>query len=209
MTLANRGDLVDAISSYLWDRDDILVQIPTFIKLAEAEMNRRLSVRKKFLRVTLTVDAEYVDLPDDYGGIIALELNTDPPVQPRMMTPDGLMQERAGQGTTTGKPYAVAIVGDQLRFFYAPDDSHTAELQYYQGLTALVADADTNWILDKHPDAYLYGALVHSAPWLRDDERLSPFGTLFTAIMEDIVTQSQLEELGPAMQMMPSTVAVE
>jgi hypothetical protein len=36
-----------------------------------------------------------------------------------------------------------------------------------------VTDSDTNWLLTQHPDLYLYAALVESAPYLKDDERIA------------------------------------
>lgn len=41
-------------------------------------------------------------------------------------------------------------------------------------ITTLAAGADTgtNWLLTNYPDVYLFGALVESAPFVRDDDRL-------------------------------------
>jgi hypothetical protein len=32
---------------------------------------------------------------------------------------------------------------------------------------------DTNWLLDAHPDAYLFGSLVEASGFLHDDPRMS------------------------------------
>jgi hypothetical protein len=44
----------------------------------------------------------------------------------------------------------------------------------------------SNWILRDHPDAYLYGALLQAAPFLRDDERIAVWGGLFERAIDGI-----------------------
>ena len=36
-----------------------------------------------------------------------------------------------------------------------------------------------NWLLTASPSAYLYGSLVHSAPYLRDDERIALWDKMY------------------------------
>ena len=39
-------------------------------------------------------------------------------------------------------------------------------------IVPLSAGTDTNWLLTNYPDIYLYGSLIESAPYLRDDQRI-------------------------------------
>lgn len=71
----------------------------------------------------------------------------------------------------------------------ALDIEYRMELEYYAKIPKLgsanpfydPADPEgeepefifTNWLLDSFPDIYFYGALVHSAPYLRDDARIA------------------------------------
>jgi len=50
--------------------------------------------------------------------------------------------------------------------------------------------------LSKHPDAYLYGSLVHSAPYLKDDDRIGIWAGLFDAIIQDILLEDQRSSVG-------------
>jgi hypothetical protein len=201
MTIATCAELKAEIQSYLWDRADIAARIPTFVRLAEAQMNRRLATtRSKIARVTFAIDAEFKNVPADFGGVVAWELNVAPVVQLNPMRPDQLSNVRDGRTTLTGKPYAYAVIGTQFRFFFAPDRSYTSELQYWQKIPALVADGDTNWVLADHPDAYLYGSLLQSAPWLHEDERVPTWANAFSTIMSDIVEADKYEIDGPALQ---------
>jgi hypothetical protein len=60
-----------------------------------------------------------------------------------------------------------------------PNVIYTATLIYEPELTTLVDAADTNWALTEHPNVYLYGALKHSAPYLREDPRVELWARLY------------------------------
>jgi hypothetical protein len=52
-----------------------------------------------------------------------------------------------------------------------PDAEYEARLRYRRRIPALSASVATNWLLRKHPDAYLYGALSQALIYFRDDDR--------------------------------------
>ena len=68
----------------------------------------------------------------------------------------------------------------QTAFELAPTPNAvcTIEMVYRANLPPL-ATAGTNWLLTAAPDLYLYGALVESAPYLKEDARLQTWGQLF------------------------------
>ena len=39
----------------------------------------------------------------------------------------------------------------------------------------------TNWLLVRHPDIYFYGALLHSAPYFDDDQRIATWERFYGA----------------------------
>ncbi len=49
------------------------------------------------------------------------------------------------------------------------------------------APTSTNWVLDDHPDVYLYGALLETAPYLVDDARIPVWETLFEKRLSNIL----------------------
>ena len=60
----------------------------------------------------------------------------------------------------------------------------TLELEYFSRIPALGVDTGngivvTNWLSDLSPDVYLYGAAMHTAPFLQDDPRLATWGDLY------------------------------
>ena len=56
-----------------------------------------------------------------------------------------------------------------------PNFIRLAEAQFQRklvGVTTLGGAVTTNWLLTAHPDIYLYGTLLESAPYLKDDARV-------------------------------------
>jgi hypothetical protein len=91
----------------------------------------------------------------------------------------------------SGQPKYYTIVGTQIEVIATPDGSYTGELTYWGKITAL-SDANTsNWLLAYAPDLYLYGALVEATPYLKDDERLATWSTLYTNSLGDIEVADQ------------------
>ena len=50
----------------------------------------------------------------------------------------------------------------------------------------------TNALLQEAPDAYLYGSLIASAPFLVEDARLEVWGSLYRAAMEELKANERL-----------------
>ena len=71
--ITNYSTLQSTIADYL-NRQDLTAQIPTFIQLAEADMNTRLRCREMIVRATTTNDDEFVRLPLDFLESINLQL---------------------------------------------------------------------------------------------------------------------------------------
>ena len=70
----------------------------------------------------------------------------------------------------------------------APDSgsAYTGELTYYASIPALSAGNTSNWLLVDSPDIYLYGALLQSAPYLQDDQRLNIWAAIYQRLIEDL-----------------------
>jgi len=51
--------------------------------------------------------------------------------------------------------------------------------------------ATSNWLLSTAPDVYLYGALIHSAPYLAEDNRTAIFAQMYGAAVNQLTLQSE------------------
>ncbi len=75
-------------------------------------------------------------------------------------------------------------------------------MAYYKAIDSLSDDSDTNWLLTSHPDLYVYGALTHSAPYLKDDERIATWGALYKSALVGLQMESDRADYsGSVLQM--------
>lgn len=59
------------------------------------------------------------------------------------------------------------------------------DLVYIRDFVSIVSDPNgTNGILRLHPSVYLYGSLLHTAPWLQHDDRLPVWQSLYDAALK-------------------------
>ena len=82
-----------------------------------------------------------------------------------------------------------SIVGEAIEWVPAPvpptqTDGQpiqwpAAELAYYQRLNLGMDDTDTNKVLTTYPACYIFGSLIFSAPFLRDDSRVAVWQTAY------------------------------
>jgi len=185
MALDTYDNLKAEIAEWL-NRQDLTAKIPTFITLTETQIERTLRVRQMMARTSLTVDAQYEDLPADYLALHNAQLNTTPVQELQYVPLNELDKVRARYYNTTGRPRYYSIVGDQIEFAPAPDTSYDGEIVYYQKIDRLGDATQTNWLLEDYPDLYLFGALMNAAPYLEDDPRVAMWGQGMQNILEDI-----------------------
>lgn len=187
MALANYTDLQASVADFL-NRADLTNVIPDFITLTEADLNRSLRVREMSVRTRAPISEQYVKLPVDFLGMRNIELVTNPvtPLEYRNM--QNLDLYRASDAT--GKPVYYSITQNNIEFAPVPDAEYTLEIVYYQKIPAL-ADNATNWLLDTHPDVYLYGSLMQSAPYLQADERIGIWAGKYNQIKEQITASDE------------------
>jgi len=187
VALANYTDLKASVADFL-NRSDLTSVIPDFITMAEAEFNRTLRVREMSVRTQGPIDSQYVKLPDDFLGMRNIDLLTDPITPMTYKNLQNLDIHRVGDAT--GKPIYYSIVQNNIEFAPVPDGTYTIEIVYYQKVPTLSSNT-TNWLLDNHPDAYLYGTLQHSAPYLQSDERIGVWAGKYQQVIEQITTSDE------------------
>jgi hypothetical protein len=190
MAITNYGQLKTAVADWL-NRDDLTLVIPTFIDLAHAKLNRRLRVREMIQRSTASITDQFSNLPSDFLELRNIQLNVTIPKSLEYVTIEQMDQER-GLGNTAREPVYYTLMGSTIEVFPTPDQSYTLELAYYQDIPTLSADADTNWLLTKAPDVYLYGALLQAAPYLKDAEETG----LWLQAHDMVVAELEKEDLG-------------
>jgi hypothetical protein len=185
-TITNYTTLQSTIADYL-NRADLTAQIPTFIQMAEADMNTRLRTREMIVRAEATSSNEYVQLPSDW--VEAINLHIVDGKQPlRFVTLDEA--DRIIKQNIYTQVAAFSLMNGALELVPPPGSDVDIEMIYYGKIPALSAQQATNWLLTKAPDVYLYGSLLHAQPFLMDDQRMPVFATLYNSRIEALNEES-------------------
>ena len=177
MSITTYDELKSSIADFL-NRDDLTTVIPTFISLAEADMNRQVRHWRMEDRAVALLDARYTALPTDFIEALRVMI-TSPSIQRlELITNSELMDKRA-LTDVAATPRFYTITDGAFEVYPTPDQDYDLEIVYYERLNALSTSNATNWMLEYHPDAYLYGALSHAAPYLGEDQRVAVWASLY------------------------------
>ena len=190
MALDTFAGLKATIADYL-NRDDLTSVIPSFITIAEAKFNRKLRTRQMIKRANAQIETAFFAYPSDWLQAKEFQLNTNPIVRLQFVTEAYGDELKANRYVSIGQPAYYTITGTQLEFIPAPDSTYSAELTYYAKIPALSDSNTSNWLLAYAPDLYLYGALLEASPYLKDDERLAVWSSLYTNSLGDIEVADQ------------------
>jgi hypothetical protein len=186
MAITTYSELQAAIADWL-NRSDLTARIPDFITLAETRINRDLRAREQQVIATANVDTPFFALPGDFLEFKSFRI-TDTggnAFELMLATPEQISAALA-ESSVSNTPRFVTIIGDQFQLWPAPDQMYVGSLAYVRKVQALSDAAPTNWLLTDAPDVYLYGSLMSAGPFLRDNEALVTFKTLFDEAIEAI-----------------------
>lgn len=192
MAITNYSNLQTTIADFL-NRDDLTTAIPTFIQLAEAQMNREIRHYSMESRVQSVQDQgdQYMQIPSDWLETIRLILTGSGTSVVELISLSGMADKRAKTEDAAGTPVFYCHVDSQFELFPTPSESTNFELLYYQKIPALADDNTSNWLLETAPDIYLYGALLHSAPYLAEDTRVAVWAQMYSAAVQNLNNQSE------------------
>ena len=165
MALSSYDDLLVSIPKWAMREGDIQFEamVPDFIALAEDLMNNGtddippIRTREMETDATLTLVDGVASLPLDYLEARSIRYGSE----------------------NRDLPFHDAdFVGGEFRS--ARNGIGPLALGYYAKIPALGPENQTNWLILKNKQVYLYGALLVSSPFMLDDARLATWGTLYT-----------------------------
>ena len=191
MALDTYGGLKAEVADWL-NRKDLDAKIPTFIRLLESQINRKLRTHQMMQRATADISLDYTALPADFKALYNCVLLTNPITKLEYMTPGDIQELRVTVQGTARKPGAYSIVGSTIEVAPTPDTTYSMEITYWKAIPYLDDVINpTNWVLTQHPDLYLYGTLLQAAPYLNNDERITTWGTAVSAIVDSINVEDE------------------
>lgn len=181
------GTLKTEISAWLRPNSavtaDMTARIPKYVGLAEVDIRRDLHARAlDQTEASLTITSGSADVPTGLLAVLSMALTAEPYNQIRALQIDQLDKL---DPSATGGAYYYARVGSAFKFY--PRTTSSAQLRYRRGVTPLANDADTNWVLQAHPDLYLAKSLAIAATRLMDP-RLAMFDAWYTRTLDAVKT---------------------
>ena len=195
--------LCNAVQEEL-NRFDMASSIPLFTQLATKRIERDLSRAKHqyMIKRAATVFFDLLTtLPCDFITVHQL-METDTDVLVDYIGPNESKEWLSGRypipsrtNIKSGVAY-YTIIGDQLRIFpydplgYKSVQNNHLDLWYFAQLPELNNQNQTNWCLTRYPDLFLYGTLAHTAPYLKADERLAMWESIYQRLLDDITLEA-------------------
>jgi hypothetical protein len=195
MPITTYAELKSSITDFL-NRDDLDTVAADFIALAEADMQRGLRHWRMEKRSTAEIDTQYSAIPADFLEVIRFYITSNDTRPLELISQAELLDRKYRNLNTSGKPAYYAITAGEIEVYPVPDGTYTAELYYYRTIPALSDSNTSNWLLQYYPDAYLYGALIHSAPYLKDDARIQVWAALYQNAISAINAESEATKFG-------------
>jgi hypothetical protein len=189
VTITSYATLKTTVADFL-NRDDLTSAIPTFIRLAESRIDRDLRHWRMEKRSVAELDTQYSAIPADFLQPIRLQLTGGSTGEVSPISTAQMLQLRGDREDQTGRPVHYALTAGGIELFPTPDETYNASLVYYARVPSLSDSNTTNWLLTEAPDVYLYGALVHSAPYLKDDARIQVWEALHAQGIDRLNTSS-------------------
>ena len=192
MAITNYSNLQTTIADFL-NRDDLTAVIPTFIQLAEAQMNREVRHWEMEARASGQQSGgdQYMQVPADWLETVRLILTGSGTSVVQLISLSGMADRRAKNEDLSGTPEFYSHVDGQFELYPTPSEDTDFELLYYQKISSLSGSNTTNWLLDYAPDVYLYGSLLHSAPYLQEDARIAVWAQMYSAAVQNLNNQSE------------------
>jgi hypothetical protein len=197
-------DLTGTLEDYL-ERADLRSRIPTFIRLAEVRLDRRLNLADNETALSLVLVDGAAPLPDDFRtwrsvtGPCGEQIDYVAPHAFASSSRDpwpvfGRSGYAQGAFTILGSIPLDDIVDSTDAWQFGLDNAFirvapcfgSVSLVYRQGIPPLSDARPSNWLLAKHPDLYLYAALLEAEPFLRRDARVATWRAMLEAAMADL-----------------------
>lgn len=164
MAITNFGELKTALANWL-HRGDLIARIPEFVALAEVRIFDDVRGNLNTTTASGTSVAKTIALPADYVEARGLYITQSGMNRHVDYVPPS---KYGAMALPTAEVVAYTVLGTDILLAPNPSGNMSYTLMYYQKLTALAADGDTNALLLRRPGLYLYAALCEAAPYIKD-----------------------------------------
>lgn len=187
--------LVNTIKSWC-NRDDWDdIQVTEFIAIAEARFNRVLRHPEMEEIVSATLTTGNNDLPADFLAMRSIYTDS---YELKAKTPNALIRD---YGAASGQSVAYTLIGSsprKIRLGPQPASDTDVTLVYYKKIIGVNEENADNWLLNEHPDLYLYGCLLAAEAYLANDERLPIWKRAYDEALAELDRAGNRDRYGSA-----------
>jgi hypothetical protein len=196
------AQLKQAITDYTEnDETSFVNNLPLFIRQAEERIlkNVQLSLFRKNVQATATINNPYLAVPSDYLAAFSLSMRGDDGDRFFLEFKDpSFLQSYTPDSTTIGAPRYYAVFDlDNFLLAPTPDAAYTAELHYFYRPASLTAGAEggTTWLSENAEMAMLYGALIEAYIYMKGEQDvLSAYNSRFQEALVGIKMLGEAKE---------------
>ncbi len=197
MAIKNYAELKAAIADWM-DRAQLLDSVTVnkvtifpvnvFCGHVESECNRKLRTEDMSTVIFNSGcdDQSVVLLPDNVLGLRMITVNG---IDAEYLTPEQFTL--VGCHECRGPFYT--RIANQLHVYPEMEAASDLTMVAYINIPPLENDADTNWLLRKFPDVYLYGCLYEACAYVYDTENELKWKQKFDIAIQDLI-ESDVED---------------
>ena len=181
-------------------RGDLTSFIPSFIQNWEERFYRDAKNWTAWMESALSVSItnNVAAVPDDYLGlkIAYISGQISPPL--KRISLEQLYQRYPRADSSLGNAAYIARNASNFEFGPYPDTSSATLVGTYYAKPVLIrnfsSDAASHFLIVNAPDLCLYGALLEAVPFLKNDERVALWSTMYEAAVEAYRSREDFEE---------------
>lgn len=168
--------LVEDVLSYLERTDEATrAKIPTFIMLAESKISNEVKILGQIQVVSsnMEIGNPVINKPARWRETVSMNVTVAGKRYPVLSREYEYIRNYWPTATETSVPkYYADYDYDHWFVGPTPDDDYAFEVLYYERLQPLSSANQTNWLTINAPQVMLYGTLLESMPFLKNDDRL-------------------------------------
>jgi len=188
--ITNYATLQTAIADYL-AKGDLTTFIPNFIQNTEGKLYRELNLRNEETQLSISVSSGTGTVPTDFKGLKHAYVDQSPIVPLQWATIDWLY---TNYPLRTGSATPAFISRDGANFVFGPNAKDLTLKGVYYAKQDNLHTTDGSWYVVNAPELLLYGALLEAEPFIRNDERLPLWRSMFEEAKKTVMIENRNTE---------------
>lgn len=167
--------LTETVLQYL-ERSDAATraQIPTFITMCEFEIAQQIKTLGQLQVAESMMEAgnPVIPKPARWRKTVSFNVVVNGSREPVLLRKYEYIKNYSPDSATQGQPLYYSDY-DYEHWFVGPtpDQDYFFEVLYYERISPLSSDNQTNWLTQNAPNAMLFGTLLQAMPFLKNDQR--------------------------------------